>query len=185
MSNIYGDDIDRINHKHIDSIINNLNTNRNFTIDLPCGIIARREYDKLIFAKDNRKSNYKIELNDYNELENGYIIERVNKTDDKSNNVIRLKNQDITYPLYVRTRIEGDKIKVKNLNGRKKIKDIFIENKVPKLLRESYPILVDANNNILWIPGLKKSNFDSDINEKCDIILKYKRKETFNEEKSE
>ena len=184
LSKIYGDDVDHINNKHIESILKNLEANTNFSLDLPCGIIIKREYEKLIFGKNKTKQKYKIELSDYNELENGYIIERVKETDDKSNNTIRLNNKDLTYPIYIRTRSEGDKIEVKNLNGRKKVKDIFIENKIPKTIRDTYPILVDAKDNILWIPGLKKSVFDSDINEKCDIILRYKRKGEIDEEKT-
>ena len=36
-----------------------------------------------------------------------------------------------------------------------------------------YPIVTDSNNEIIWIPGLKKSIFDKEINEKYDIIIKY------------
>jgi hypothetical protein len=36
---------------------------------------------------------------------------------------------------------------------------------------------------VIWIPGIKKSKFDNEIDEKCDIILKYVRKEKLNEEK--
>ena len=177
LSKLYGNDIDKINNRHIESIINLLNKGSNFSFDLPCGIVVKREYDKLFFDQNKEKINYKIEFGDYIELENGYIIERIEETSDKSNNIIRLKNSDITLPLYIRTRIDGDKIEVKNLNGTKKVKEIFIEEKVSPRMRDIYPILVDANDTILWIPGLKKSNLDSDINEKCDIILRYKRKE--------
>ena len=185
LSTIYSDNIDSVNNKHIESIINSLDSNHNFSIDLPYGLVVRREYEKLIFGKNERLTHYKLELSDYNDLENGYIIERVKNTIDSSNNTIRLNNKDITYPLYIRTRCEGDQIEVKNLNGRKKVGDIFIENKIPRTLRDIYPILVDANDYILWIPGLKKSKFDSDINEKCDIILRYKRKGEIDEEKTE
>lgn len=181
LSKIYGDFIDHIKNKHIKSIINNLKNGNNFSLDLPCGFIVKREYDRLIFAENVKSNRYKFELTDYNELENGYIIERVISSSDTSNNVIRLNNRDITYPLYIRTRENGDRIRVKNLNGTKKLKEIFINEKVPLSLRNTYPIITDANNVILWIPGIKKSNLDSDINEKCDIILEYKRKGELNE----
>ena len=59
------------------------------------------------------------------------------------------------------------------MNGKKKVKDIFIDEKIDKDKRNSYPIVTDSDNNILWIPGIKKSKFDKNINELCDIILKY------------
>ena len=57
--------------------------------------------------------------------------------------------------------------------GSKKVKDIFIDSKVPMDLRDSWPIVVDSNNTIVWIPDLKKSKFDRQKGEKCDIILRY------------
>ena len=59
------------------------------------------------------------------------------------------------------------------MNGKKKVKDIFIDEKIDKDKRNSYPIVTDSDNNVLWIPGIKKSKFDKNINELCDIILKY------------
>jgi tRNA(Ile)-lysidine synthase len=67
----------------------------------------------------------------------------------------------------------GDKIKVKGLNGTKKVKDIFIDKKISLSKRDSWPIVVDSKGNVVWIPGIKKSKFDKKINENYDIILKY------------
>ena len=66
---------------------------------------------------------------------------------------------------------------VKNMNGTKKIKSIFIDEKVLLKIRDSYPLVCDDEENILWIPGVKKSKFDKQINESYDIILKYVKKE--------
>ena len=57
--------------------------------------------------------------------------------------------------------------------GRKKINDIFIDSKVTKEERDIWPIVVDSNENIVWLPGLKKSKFDKTKQGKYDIILKY------------
>ena len=57
--------------------------------------------------------------------------------------------------------------------GKKKIKDIFIECKIPIDQRDNYPIVVDSDDNIIWVPGLKKSKFDRKNSLKYDIILKY------------
>ena len=60
---------------------------------------------------------------------------------------------------------------------KKKVKDIFIEKKIPKEKRDKYPLLTDANNNILWIPNLKKSKYISKKDEIYDIILTSSKKE--------
>ena len=62
---------------------------------------------------------------------------------------------------------------IKNMTGTKKIKDIFIDSKVPILKRNSWLLVCDSDDNVIWLPGLKKSKFDKEINEKYDIILMF------------
>ena len=101
------------------------------------------------------------------------MVEKQSKTNDNSNYTIKLNSKEIKQPLYIRTRQDGDKIEIKGLNGSKKVKDIFIDEKIPKQERKDWPILVDSNDTILWIPGLKKSKFDKQNKENYDIIIKY------------
>ncbi len=42
------------------------------------------------------------------------------------------KYNDISYPLRIRSRENGDRMSIQGMNGTKKIKAIFIEAKVPK-----------------------------------------------------
>ena len=50
--------------------------------------------------------------------------------------------------------------------------------------RFSKPVLqLDSNDNIIWLPGIKKSKFDKSKNEKYDIIIKCNLKEKKNEKK--
>ena len=60
-----------------------------------------------------------------------------------------------------------------NLSGSKKVKDIFIDEKIPMSERKLWPVVVDSNNSIIWIPGIKKSKYNKSKDEKCDIIIKY------------
>ena len=89
-----------------------------------------------------------------------------------SNNCIYLNSSEIDLPLKLRMVNSGDRIKVKNLNGTKKVNDVFIDSKIPKYKRNNYPILVDNKNEILWIPNVKKSQFAKDKSEKYDIIIR-------------
>ena len=60
-------------------------------------------------------------------------------------------------PLIVRSRKDGDRIALLGLNGTKKVKDMFIDLKVHPDWRDRAPIVVDADNRLLWIPGMKRS----------------------------
>lgn len=63
----------------------------------------------------------------------------------------------LKYPLTIRSRLPGDTMKVMGLNGSKKVKDIFIDAKIPPSARSRIPVLVDGSGNIIWIPGVRRS----------------------------
>ena len=57
--------------------------------------------------------------------------------------------------------------------GKKKIKDIFIDKKIPIRDRDLWPVVVDSAGKVVFLPGLKKSKFDKTNEEFYDIILEY------------
>lgn len=64
--------------------------------------------------------------------------------------------EDIVLPLHIRSRKPGDRMTWKGLAGSKKVKDIFIDEKVHRKERDTWPIVTDHNNEILWLIGLRK-----------------------------
>ena len=58
----------------------------------------------------------------------------------------------------IRSRKEGDRFLPFGRKTEKKLKDILIDLKVPKHMRDSIPIL-EFRNNILWVVGLKRSGY--------------------------
>lgn len=91
------------------------------------------------------------------------------------------KYNDISYPLRIRSRENGDRMSIQGMNGTKKIKTIFIEAKVPREKREEWPVVCDASGNIIWVPLLKRSAFAiSKETAKKDkyMIIHYKSKES-------
>lgn len=175
LEDIYHDDLMLINDRHV-HLINNLILSRkkNTYIYLPNNVKVVKTYNKLSFIQEiNEVNNYEIELLDYAILPNGKHIEIIESCETNGNDICRLNSNDILLPLYIRTRKYGDKMALKGTNGHKKIKDIFIDCKIPMKDRELWPVVVDSNDQVVWIPGLKKSKFNKQKNEKCDIIIKY------------
>jgi len=111
-------------------------------------------------------------LNDEVFLPNGIKIKKVENINSDGNDIMRLNFEDVTLPLRVRTRRNGDKIWIKNFNHAKKVSDIFIDSKIPLEKRDLWPIVVDSSDKIIWIPNIKKSKYNRLKNEKCDIIFK-------------
>ena len=175
LENIYNDDLILVNDKHINLLKKLISSNKKNTyIYLPNNIKVVKSYDMLEFIHDgDNEDNYNIELIDYAVLPNQRHLEFVDKCDTNGNDICRLNSNDVVLPLYVRTRKHGDKMSLKGTNGHKKVKDILIDSKIPMKDRELWPIVVDSKDTILWIPGLKKSKFNKQKDDKCDIIIKY------------
>ena len=182
LSNIYNDKPNIIKEKHIISIINIINNKTpNLITNIPNNYIALKEYNKLYIKNNDYKNNdYKIEFNNITKLDD-WIIEKIDKSDKDGNDICRLNSKEIKFPLYIRNKKNSDTIELKGSNKHKKVSDIFIEKKIPVSKRNKYPILIDSNNNILWIPNLKKTKFNAKKDEFYDIILRYNERKENNE----
>ena len=172
---IYKNDIILITDKHIELIYKLINSNKaNTYINFPNKLKIKKTYKILTFKKEDKLiNNYKYEINKDINLPNGHNIEILDNSNQTDNYICRINKDDVVLPLYVRTRQNGDKMLVKNLKGHKKINDIFTDKKINLSERDTWPIVVYSNNTIIWLPGLKKSQFDKQNTQKYDIILRY------------
>ena len=175
LEHFYNENLMLITDRHAEILYDLIYSRKaNAVIHLPNNIQARKTYNNLVLIP-NPTSNqeYEIEIINYVNLPNGKNIEVLSECNDKSNYVCYLDSKEIKLPLLVRSRKNGDKMEVLGMIGRKKINDIFIDNKISKEDRELWPIVVDSDENIVWLPGLKKSKFDKTKQQNYDIILKY------------
>lgn len=171
LGELYEDDIIYITKKNLQDILKLTKSNNNIEITLPKKLIVRKSYDKLYFESEKTQIlNYKYVLDKKVILPNQGIISTIESSNDISNYIIRLNTNEIKMPIIIRTRQQGDKIKVKN-SGFQKINDIFINEKIDKRKRDIFPVVVDSNNVVIWLPRLKKSTFDTKND--YNIILEY------------
>lgn len=173
LSDIYKERQERLETIHIEILQDFiLNAQSGAKLIFPENLVIKKEYQTILFG-EQRETSYELKLEDDMILPNGHEIKFLKEEESDSNFICRLKKEDINFPLFVRTRKEQDRMQVKGLKGSKKIKEIFINSKIPEHLRVSYPIVVDNAGKIVWIPGVKKSQFDKTKGEKYDIILRY------------
>ncbi len=179
LEEVYEDDLILITEKHVSLILELISSSKkNNYVYLPNDFIVKKEYNKIAFClKQDEILSYEIELSSSVELPNGYTLSLVDECLDTSNNVIRLNSQELVFPLIVRTRRFGDRMYVKNLDGSKKVKDIFIDSKVVLDERDTWPIITDSKGTIVFIPGIKKSKYDKTKRDDYDIIIKYYKTE--------
>jgi len=172
---IYQDDLMLINDHHTDILFNLINSKKpNIEIHLPNNIRATKAYNQVTLYRASKElREYEYIFDSYINLPNGKNIEICEDNNLVSNFILRINSNDIKLPLKIRTRKDGDKMTIKGSLGKKKVKDVFIDCKIPLSQRNLWPLVVDYEDNIIWIPGLKKSKIDKSKNEKYDIIIKY------------
>ena len=56
--------------------------------------------------------------------------------------------------LLVRNRRPGDRFQPLGAPGRRKLQDVFVDRKVPRLERDTVPIVTDSNGEIVWVAGV-------------------------------
>ncbi len=167
--------IAEFNTKHLELIVKMIKNDTLYQkIDLPKNNCLVKRYEEIFFQTEVIVEEYNYEIKDKPiKLPNNKVINKVDSSDKKSNFVIYIKSEEIELPLFVKNNIDKEYIYVKGLNGKKRVKDIFVNEKVPLEERKNYPIVVDYRGTVVWIPGLKKSYLDKTNEKKCDIILEY------------
>lgn len=88
------------------------------------------------------------------------------KIEQNISNYFELCYNKLVFPLYIRQRQNGDKMSL--TVGTKKVKDILIDQKVPKSIRDRL-LVIASEDEVLWIPGIKKAHVNRDCNEKIYI----------------
>ena len=67
---------------------------------------------------------------------------------------VAVASAPLTLPLAVRGRRAGDRFRPLGLGGRgKKLQDFLVDRKIPRELRDSLPLVVDAAGRIVWVVG--------------------------------
>lgn len=157
--------------KHIYEIVNLANKNTGKKLNLTNKIICENLYGDIIFTKkekhkeklcddceiriDKSEINNKIIFDNY--IIGFEIIENKNKVEFSKDSLIKLFDYDnIEKEIVIRYRKDGDKIVPLGMNGSKKLKDIFIDLKIPRENRNNIPILC-FDDKISWIVGYKTS----------------------------
>ena len=153
----------------------------NASLDLPKGLKVTRAYHTCYFhfgdlALTEVPYCYELQVDNRLDIQGEYqfFLYSSPPVEELTDDVIYLDPGEVTLPLSVRTRRSGDRMKVKGLDGSKKLKTLFIDHKLPAHLREEWPIVVDSDDHILWVPGMKKSIYDLGEEQENSLVLQFK-----------
>ena len=133
------------------------------------------EYNRIYISNNKKESKYNEiiidDIGEYNITDNIsiYVLKNVNKND---YNLNEIWYNSKSLPICIRTRKDGDKIKI---NGKtKKLKDLFIDLKIPVSKRNEL-LLCAKDNEILNVFGVCKSDILKEAKD-TDIIITIKER---------
>jgi tRNA(Ile)-lysidine synthase len=181
-------DLVDISRVHIDDIIDQLEKKR-AEVDLP-GIyavvnkgalsISREKPEKNLSKSFMRKLEIPGEINDAND---GFIIEAdvmdsvpVSELHAKNPYQAFLDYDKIAKPLIVRNRREGDIYSPLGLKGKKKLQDIFVDEKIDIDERDNIPVIEDGKK-IVWVVGYRMSE-EAKVTPETKKVVKLSAKST-------
>ena len=140
-------------------------------IDLGGGAVCRREYNELVFW------SRKEELEGFNyevvklpavvpipgtgrvlSIRLHSVVTELMPSKPEGVNEAWFDADKLIWPITVRSRLPGDVMRIIGLSGSKKVKDIFIDEKIPPSERGLIPIIANAKGEILWIAGVRRSD---------------------------
>ncbi len=121
-------------------------------VHLPGGICARREYEKLVFEKNEKSAVTELTKLSKGEFKFGkfqIFVKKTVKTEKINNsvNTFLISCDRIQNGLVLRSRATGDEVKLPK-RPTKSLKKLFIEKRIPKAKREKIPVIADGENTV-------------------------------------
>ncbi len=128
-------------------------------VDIGRDVSAMVSYDDLIIRIGQTKSQMMektiLEIGE-NSLSEWKLIVSLEEaeldSDQNGYTTVYIDRDKVQGRIFIRPRKDGDRIKPLGMEGTKKVKDIFIDNKIPREERSHIPIIEDKQG-IIWIPG--------------------------------
>jgi tRNA(Ile)-lysidine synthase len=151
-------------------------------LHFPSGLFVSRTYDRctLSFEPVNSEEpsyEFSMDLPGIAEVPIGILTAEITDCEPASirgKDVFVFSPNDVSLPLRVRNRRPGDRMAIAGV-GTRKLKDIFIDAKVAQEERKVWPVVVNANGDIIWLPGLKHTGRKSLNHSEQWVILHFQK----------
>jgi tRNA(Ile)-lysidine synthase len=155
-----------------------------FLLELPFGVCFEKRYDRVLLRKGRGENVPPFEVDLISpgrtyieEIGKEVVIEEIPKEDkflsfNESSHTGLLDYQKLQFPLKIRNFRPGDRFQPLGVKGTQKLKEFFIDHKVPRFERPKVPVLI-SGEMIAWIIGYRIDERVK-VNEKTQRILKVK-----------
>ncbi len=176
------DDRTRLEEKHVTALLDLVKSGvTTFMLDLPRGITAVRQYDRLLVRRaglygpagsieESIRQPGAISLPGVGQKLTFSIKgkEAVDLTA-ASHNKVYFDADLVGFPLKLRNRLPGDRFRPWGGKGSRKIKEILIDLKMPRERRENVALLL-SRGEIIWMVGVRRSNI-APVTERTKRVL--------------
>ncbi|AQQ51725.1 tRNA lysidine(34) synthetase TilS [Planococcus lenghuensis] len=133
-------------------------------LHLPHDLLMIREYDDVRFLSADRAEQASDDReiiigSDWSEPVAGYRFKVVSAAEkaEMGDVAIWYFSPEERLPLIIRKRKNGDRIQLAGMDRPKKVARLMIDEKVPLVLRENWPLIVTKEDEVLLIPGFRAS----------------------------
>ena len=161
-----------IGRRHVEAVMDLAKGQSGHHLDLIYGIKVSKTFRKLIIRGPGRyelKECASLPVPEYSVLSRDTVSRESILSPENYTKYIDYATIGDASLLTVRFRRPGDHISIKN--GNKKLKDLLIEEKIPKEKRDKM-ILVALNSEIVWIPELKRIGERFKVTDRTQNILR-------------
>lgn len=170
-----------IEYKHIEEILRILHEKTGAAVMLPRNMRAYVSYENLVIGpkieEPHDKYCYSLNLNRENTISSLGIVAVVKTLKayeiadiKKDKYVAYIDKAKVQGDLFIRNRHEGDVFSPIGLKGSKKLKDYFIDEKIPKEDRDKIKLIADGKE-IVWVIGKRLSEKYKITDKTEDVIM--------------
>ena len=145
--------------------------------DINAASYAEKAYDRIYLRKREKAVTEEFTISretSFNHEKFSLKVEISSVYPEKSGNNRALFDADkLSFPLKIRFRNKGDKMKLKGMRGTKKINDIFSDEKIERAKRDFVPLIL-KEDEIIFLCGLRQSpSYAPDKNTKKYLLIDY------------
>lgn len=156
----------------------------NSMIHLPKNFVLHRQYDQLIVGVPEEKRQAQVlsevPLNEWILLPHHLkmYIATEQTISFASGRMYYANSSEIGRTFQICTRQEGDRVVVLGMTKPKKVSRILIDEKIPEVMRDTWPILKKEDGEIIAVLGLRVSHYFSKTKRPTDDVLLIVDRET-------
>lgn len=156
-----------IEYVHIQLILEKMADKDNTTweLQLPQGIRVKRQYEKIVVTQGEKEHiqsfSYPLRVGEEHWIPEISLQCKLDLVTREGIGIIKASPEKAYFDyekmkgqMFIRNRLPGDTFRPSGTRGTKKLKDFFMDQKVPKEKRDSVPLIV-GQDGIIWVVGYR------------------------------